>query len=159
MNEMKPEDVMRALECCENTENLMACQDCPYYRNYGTDGCVQKLIKTALALLREKDVYIKELEVELKKTRDALQDVFKDCDVLKEMCAEKDAEIERLNKEVDRLSQVVMYHDGQIADAQLDVLDEYVERAKRRLPIISPNVFDQIAKELKGEANDTTRTD
>ena len=29
----------------------------------------------------------------------------------------KNAEIERLNKEVDRLSQCVLYHDGQISDA------------------------------------------
>lgn len=39
---------------------------------------------------------------------------------------EKKAEIERLGKEVDRLSQVVLYHDGQIADA----VKEFAERLK-----------------------------
>ena len=34
------------------------------------------------------------------------------------------AEVERLNKEVDRLSQCVMYHDGQIIDA----IKEFAER-------------------------------
>lgn len=34
------------------------------------------------------------------------------------------AEIEKLNKEVDRLSQVIMYHDGQVADA----IKEFAER-------------------------------
>ena len=37
------------------------------------------------------------------------------------------AENERLNKEVDRLSQCVMYHDGQIADA----IKEFAERLKK----------------------------
>ena len=70
---------------------------------------------------------------------------------------EKDAEIERLNKEVDRLSQVVLYHDAfandAMADARAEAITEFAERAKRRLPIISPSVFDQIAKEMKGEEN------
>jgi hypothetical protein len=38
---------------------------------------------------------------------------------------EKDAEIERLNKEVDRLSQVVLYHDAQM----VDTIKEFAERA------------------------------
>lgn len=38
---------------------------------------------------------------------------------------ERDAEIERLNKEVDRLSQVVLYHDGQM----VDIIKEFAERA------------------------------
>ncbi len=35
-------------------------------------------------------------------------------------------EIERLHKEVDRLSQVVLYHDGEVADA----IKEFAERLK-----------------------------
>ena len=46
------------------------------------------------------------------------------------------AEIERLNKEVDRLSQCVLYHDGIVSDLKKDVFNakaeaikEFVERA------------------------------
>jgi tricorn protease-like protein len=37
----------------------------------------------------------------------------------------KQSEIERLSKEVDRLSQVVLYHDGQM----VDMIQEFAERA------------------------------
>ena len=39
------------------------------------------------------------------------------------------AEIERLNKEVDRLSQCVLYHDGQITDA----IKEFAERLQENI--------------------------
>ncbi len=39
------------------------------------------------------------------------------------------AEIERLNKEVDRLSQCVLYHEGQI----IDVVEEFAERFENEL--------------------------
>jgi hypothetical protein len=76
------------------------------------------------------------------------------------------AEIERLAKEVDRLSQCVLYHDGQIADA----IKEFAERLKTEMIksryglTVSPysracnavidfwvNELDQIAKEMVGE--------
>lgn len=41
----------------------------------------------------------------------------------------KQVEIERLNKEVDRLSQVVLYHDGQM----VDIIKEFAERARGEL--------------------------
>lgn len=40
------------------------------------------------------------------------------------------AEIERLNKEVDRLSQIVLCHDGDVADAVKDFSDFLVSKAK-----------------------------
>ena len=43
------------------------------------------------------------------------------------------AEIERLNKEVDRLSQCVLYHDGQIADAKAEAIKEFAERIDKYL--------------------------
>lgn len=42
----------------------------------------------------------------------------------KDEIAEKDAEIDGLNKEVDRLSQIVLCHDGDVADA----VKEFAER-------------------------------
>jgi hypothetical protein len=46
-------------------------------------------------------------------------------ETLQKYIAEQKAEIERLNKEVDRLSQCVLYHDGQIADAKAKAIKEF----------------------------------
>ena len=40
------------------------------------------------------------------------------------------AENKRLNKEVDRLSQCVLYHDGQIVDAKTEAYKECIEKVK-----------------------------
>ena len=69
MNEMKPEDVMRALEICVNGA---CCNECPYFKR---ENCATKLHQDALSLLRLREDLIKMCEEEL---------------------AEKDAEIERL---------------------------------------------------------------
>ena len=68
-NELKPEDVMRALEChCTERKFPLIGEDlceknCPYFRE---DFCVQILVRDALALLREKDAEIERLRMELK---------------------------------------------------------------------------------------------
>ena len=51
------------------------------------------------------------------------------------------AEIERLNKEVDRLSQVVLYHDGHIADAKAEARKEFAERFENELSEKVEEVF------------------
>ena len=76
-------------------------------------------------------------------------------------------ENERLEKEVDRLSQVVLYHDGitemEVAEAKADTVRKMQERLKARYKLpqsnevssISPfqlhECIDQIAKELLEE--------
>ena len=55
MNELKPDDVMRALQWCINGEG---CQGCSW-RKYGDD-CID--MKCAIALLREKDAEIERLQ-------------------------------------------------------------------------------------------------
>ena len=52
---MKPEDVMRALECCTFNPN---CEECPF--TLGREDCTS-LDQHALALLREKDAEIERL--------------------------------------------------------------------------------------------------
>lgn len=60
MNELKPEDVMRALECC--VIQCAECRKCPMlYRKDNRGTCYTELKRLALALLREKDAYIKKL--------------------------------------------------------------------------------------------------
>jgi hypothetical protein len=56
MNELKPEDVMRALECCTFNPK---CDECPL----GGEDCIN-LDQLALALLREKDAEIERLNAE-----------------------------------------------------------------------------------------------
>lgn len=56
MNEMKPEDVMKALECCADFNPK--CMECPM--DFGGEGCIT-LDQHALALLREKDAVIERL--------------------------------------------------------------------------------------------------
>jgi hypothetical protein len=63
MNELKPEDVMRALECCR--EDLHMCSVCPL--NEHNDFCQEDLHRSALALLREKDAEIERLKKEREK--------------------------------------------------------------------------------------------
>lgn len=80
---------------------------------------------------------------------------------------ENDAEIDRLNKEVDRLSQVVLYHDAfandAIADAKAETATEFAERLKETLiasgiyPAVVKSSIEKVKKEL--EENNAKRTD
>ncbi|MBQ8357888.1 MAG: hypothetical protein IJX39_08805 [Clostridia bacterium] len=66
MNEMKPEDVMRAL--AKMTYGGRSCTDCKYGKKRGEDRCGLKgcrIAQTALALLREKDAEIERLKVKI----------------------------------------------------------------------------------------------
>ena len=79
MNEMKPKDVMMALECCDKgSECFCDCDSCPYY---GCDfPCKDKLHKDALALIREKDAEIskvktKTIEDFLAKAKPAIREI------------------------------------------------------------------------------------
>lgn len=60
MNELKPEDVMRALEQC--SREPMVCEGCPMVKQRG---CITKLCEITLALLREKDAEIDRLKNQL----------------------------------------------------------------------------------------------
>lgn len=63
MNELKPEDVMRALECFANEKRCEG-EQCAYFK-LRVGFCGSDLAKDALALLREKDAEIERLEKEL----------------------------------------------------------------------------------------------
>jgi hypothetical protein len=74
-----------------------------------------------------------------------------------ELINRKNAEIERATKEVDRLSQVVLYHDGQISDARAEAIKEVLQRARGKVCCIPRHHFtleqvlcdiDVIAKEM-----------
>jgi len=65
------------------------------------------------------------------------------------------AEIERLNKEIDRLSQCVMYHDGQIADAIKEfaerLIKEYENIDGQYVDRVMLDIIDNLVKEMVGE--------
>lgn len=93
MNELKPEDVMRALECCDRGSSCRCdCDNCPYYRC--DVPCKDKVHTDALALLREKDAEIKELTDDNKWSAKRIIETDKLVSLLK-------AEVERLTKERD----------------------------------------------------------
>lgn len=55
-------------------------------------------------------------------------DTFEMVQAVLDLIKRQKAEIERLNKEVDRLSLCVLYHDGQIADAKAEAIKELREK-------------------------------
>lgn len=102
LNELKPEDVMRALEC----HIKRRCYDCPLGKEEIEDlskPCSTMIAELSLALLREKHSLIEvlaknnaDLEAELAETHD--------------LCEEKDAEIESYRKIVGDL----VVRDGEV---------------------------------------------
>ena len=90
MNELKPEDVMKALECC--SAEISTRENCSVCPMGGKRDCMTILYREALALLREKDATL-EMCAETIERQD------------KEL-AQKDAEIERLKNSI--TFQVVM---------------------------------------------------
>ena len=131
MNELKQEDVMRALECCKSYRDLHACVNvCPYFRaELGCDeNCTNRMAQDALALLREKDKEIERLQGKV----DALF---------------------RLNVERDIVADEMLTE-----EARAEAVREFVERVKKSHDIIDVNgyaiigvdIVELIAEKMKG---------
>ena len=142
MNELKPEDVMRALKICD--DKTQTCEGCPYI-----DHC-SDINKDVLALLREKDARIEHLEKTMKDSILSNTELLKN---LNRLVEEKDAEIERLKK----------LHEGFAtkfkAEFKADAISEFVDRLKERMREVYPadiydSDIDEIAKEIKGELDE-----
>lgn len=98
MNELKHEDVMMALECCDGT--LGGCERCPNYKNRFR--CTIK--ENALALLREKDAEIERLQGQVNRLKkyDEERDIRLHARLTKTARAEAVSEcIEKAKVEVD----------------------------------------------------------
>lgn len=166
MNELKPEDVMMALECCSVYEN---CDGCPHFDGVPEDDCHYKAMANALALLREKDARIKELEEAVGAEFTCFvgeQHKVDHCPYgdelarLQKEVAEKDAEIEALRKtnrsliKVEKKKRIDLWK-----RCRSQTITEFEERVKQGLKDYIPfglekifyNTIDQIAKEMKGE--------
>lgn len=149
MNELKPEDVMRALECHSGDGDCF--KVCPYFTSVYDESCLKNLVRDALALLREKDATL-EMCAEVIKRQD------------KEL-AKKDAEIERLNKERDdaRRDCAVAEQNHyeckkELETARAEAITEFAGMLKEAVKYIPwcdyPQVhrcIDEIAEKMKGE--------
>lgn len=165
MNEMKPEDVMRALECHYKewhipTDGMRHCDDCPYN---SVNNCSVELVKDALDLLCERDAERKELWEERCRIYESMREWEEECKKYRDELREKDAEIERLKEENEGLSAELEAEEKDFQTltkmyktARADAITEFAERLKEAVKYIPwcdyPPVndcIDQIAKELK----------
>lgn len=171
MNEMKPEDVMRALELCTSPERDANCPiNCPY----GDVGsCDQLLMAHSLAVILELENRLKECEngyagtlhIERCKLHDAERKL-----------AEKDAEIERLTvelqamrgaansykmhiveqkKELTERKMMAEMHRFTVEEIRAEAITEFSDRLIKKCD--APNwcvwmsEIEDLAKEMKGE--------
>ena len=167
---MTDAEIIKALECCGTDMN---CHRCP--ANENECGCIRKTCQNALDLINRQKAEIEklrkrvnfveqanvQLREELKETTEKFncqQYVYAD---LSDIIRDKNAEIERLNKEVDRLSQIVLYHDGHIADARAEAIKEFAERLKTEQSFydgqetriyLTEKDLDNLVKEMVGDA-------
>ena len=137
--ELKPENVMRALEC--HSGNGDCFKVCPYFTSVYDESCLKNLVRDALALLREKDALIEalsknnaDLEAELAQTHDAVE--------------EKDEEIDRLRAEYSKLT---LKYSKAITEFE-ERLIKYYDALKSGLVAYH---IKEVAKELKEDLNAT----
>lgn len=140
MNELKPEDVMKALDILDKMEFFQG-------QRAGRELWLEKPFE-----VQEQDIadFSQGIEFVKNLVTNALA-----------LLVEKDAEIERLTAQIehcdacDRIGLTYSEHIVCIKQAKAEAITEFAERVKRRLPIVSPSVFDKIAKEMKGETDDS----
>ena len=141
---IKRGDIIKALECCllSNEHQEEDCENCPF-NECPTIICQNLLAYHSLSIIKKLVEEKNNLEYALVGVMHFV-DKWLDGDELKQdevnraaimrektlqIVEAKQSEIERLNKEVDRLSQVVLYHDGQM----VDIIKEFAERAYNEL--------------------------
>lgn len=126
MNDLKQEDVMRALECWSKDDMEYKCRiSCPYNKIKDDMPCYQAVCADALALLREKNAEIERLKAENAVYANGVEKVAEN------------------------------YHRQGRAEA-VDEFEERVKKAPDILDVngysvIGVDIVEIIAKELKGE--------
>ena len=115
-------------------------------------------LKEEIEKLRKRVNFVEQANVQLREELKEITEKF-NCQQyvyadLSDIIRDKNAEIERLNKEVDRLSQIVLYHDGHIADARVEAIKEFAERLKKEMGFgryIQADQIDTLVKEVVGD--------
>ena len=119
---MTDEQIIKALECCIGGKT---CINCPLKTD---DACFQTVRVEALGIINRQNLTIDELTKAYKSLKSEKNAELE----------QKTMDVERLNKEVDRLSQCVMYHDGHIADA----IKEFAEKVNLIVEELVDIMFD-----------------
>ena len=162
---IKREEIIKALECCllSNEHQVEDCEHCPF-AECPTTICQNLLAYHALSIIKELIKEKNDLEYALIGVMHSVdkwldgaelkQDEVNRAATMREKILQiiegKQAEIERLNKEVDRLSQVVLYHDGQM----VDTIKEFAERARDQLQTGNVIMDKSIADIINNIANE-----
>lgn len=103
-NRMTDKEIIKALECLEGCD--LNCRDCPYSQGSFYPICQRRVAKDALNLINLQ--------------QEQLEAAIAGQETLQKALDEKDKELIRLNKEVDRLSQYVLYNEEYINDHYWD---------------------------------------
>jgi hypothetical protein len=173
MNEMKPEDVMKALDILDKMnffQGQRAGRELWFEKPFEVQeqdiadfsqgiAFLKNLIEDALALLREKDARIKHLEKTMKESILSNTELLEN---LNRLVEKKDAEIKYHRKTIAQNAQLALEVTiDEIQKARAEAITEFAERVKTfyrnlRGKTIGGSVeyhIEQIAKEMKGENN------
>ena len=144
MNKLKPEDVMRALECCVKGKCIE--DKCPLFdwdEIDDTNVCITKLCEKALALLREKDAEIERLTKEL-------DGQFEKWKILSEKTEKLYADLYQDAKQVVRAEAITEF--AERLKAKMDYVARWqMHGCEDEYFIIGKPFIDETAKEMKGE--------
>lgn len=157
MNELKPEDVMRALECCSQ-EGMHWCSSCPFYDMHNSF-CQEDVHMAALAILREKD---EELAIAKNERDEARRDCamaernhFESAQSVKDLLTElqkKDAEIERLSHHCDDCAGCTQWN-CDCSNIRAEAITEFEQRLITYYNALKSGLvayhIEQVAKELR----------
>lgn len=134
MNEMKPEDVMRALECC--VIQCAECRKCPMLHRKDNRGtCYTELKRLALALLRENDAKIAELQSIAEFQQSSNMKRHFELQEKDKQIKAKDAEIERLKNDLAISKKVSKRYMTSHKQVRTEVITEFAEKLKRRFNV------------------------
>ena len=150
---LKDSEIVKALGCCAEKVDYEGNEDtCCSCSLITDDKCTCTLSKLALDLINRLQADVENYKQVAEHQHSAIKDAGFEIEWLKEDKEKLQAENERLDKEIDRLSQCVLYHDGQIADAKAEAYKECIEKAKSELKNISKFDFHGTDYYLVGEA-------
>lgn len=143
-NKLPDNDIVKALECCADLPQHNCKIECPYFEK----GCDEPLIKDTLDLINRLQARVEKCEK---------VEFFADKTI-----ATLQAENERAYKEIDRLSQVVLYNDGvtemKVEEAKTEAYKECIEKCKEEWgdgEFVCAEDFDDLLKELVGDNNES----
>ena len=148
------ERIEKALECCTNA---YVGEKCPNSKGdiACNEGCINSLMCEALNLVKH---YKAENEENEAKIAHQAETIF----ILEKALSDRMADIERANKEIDRLTQVVMYNNGVTEMLISEAIKKFAESLKNQATYyrcrdgikyaVSISDIDNLLKEMDGES-------